>query len=184
MDRQPAARRDGRGSRLPRLDPPPRIGRFYAPFGLRMAEHILYINRDLGFDELEETYNVSAGLVADRVELHATLFAPDFIRHIGSDEKGAAVYTELRCFDDRAAIGAHMRFSIAPGITKVMTGATAKVYAEPIRTLFLGEVDLVNKVYTDVGDPVRTQVVGAAGASAQVVLPAPAPARSSPRWQA
>ena len=34
---------------------------FYARYGLRFAEHILYVNRDLGFDELQETYNVSGG---------------------------------------------------------------------------------------------------------------------------
>jgi len=140
-----------------------RVGRFYAPFGLRMAEHILYINRDLGFDELEETYNVSAGVVTDPAELHVTVFAPDFVRRIGSDEKGFAAYSEARFFQDRVAAGLQARLSIAPGVTKVMTGATGKVYVERLRTLFLGEVDLVNKVFTDVGDPVRTQVVGAAG---------------------
>ena len=49
-----------------------RVGRFFAPYGLRMAEHILYINRDLGFDELEETYNVSGGFVYPNAELHLT----------------------------------------------------------------------------------------------------------------
>lgn len=150
------------------LGPYVRIGRFFAPFGLRMAEHILYINRDLGFDELQETYNLSAGVISDRAELHLTIFAPDFIRHIGSDEKGAVAYTETRFWADRVALGAQVRFASAPGLTRVTTGVTGKVYLEGLRTLLLGEVDLVNKIFTDVGDPVRTQLVGAAGFS---VLP-------------
>ena len=93
-----------------------RVGRFYAPFGLRMAEHILYINRDLGYDELEETYNVSGGFVYPNAELHVTAFAPDFVRHIGSDEKGFAAYLETRFHDDTIALAGQMRLAISPGV--------------------------------------------------------------------
>jgi hypothetical protein len=140
-----------------------RVGRFFAPYGLRMAEHILYVNRDLGFDELEETYNISGGVIYPNAELHLTLFAPDFVRHIGSNEKGFAAYTETRFHDDTIALGVQTRLAISPGVTKLMTGATGKGYVEQLRTLFLGEVDVVQKVFTDIGDPVRTQIVGAAG---------------------
>ena len=145
------------------IGPYVRVGRFFAPYGLRMAEHILYINRDLGFDELEETYNVSAGVIYPTAELHLTLFAPDFVRHIGSDEKGLAAYMETRLREDTVALGFQSRLAVDPGITKLMTGALGKVYLEQLRTLFVGEVDVVNKVFTDIGDPVRTQIVGAAG---------------------
>jgi hypothetical protein len=140
-----------------------RVGRFFAPYGLRMAEHILYINRDLGFDELEETYNLSGGMIYPNAELHLTLFAPDFVRHIGSDEKGVAAYMETRFHDDTVALAGQMRLAVAPGVTKLMTGAVGKVYLEHLRTLLLGEVDLVNRVFTNVGDTVRAQIVGAAG---------------------
>ena len=145
------------------IGPYVRIGRFFAPFGLRMAEHILYINRDLGFDELEETYNVSGGVIYPNAELHLTLFAPDFVRHIGSDEKGFAAYMETRFREDTVALGFQSRLAIDPGVTKLMTGALGKVYLEQLRTLLVGEVDVVNKIFTDIGDPVRTQIVGAAG---------------------
>ena len=145
------------------LGPYVRVGRFFAPYGLRMAEHILYINRDLGFDELEETYNVSAGVIYPNAELHLTLFAPDFVRHIGSDEKGFAAYMETRFRDDTVALGLQSRLAIDPGVTKLMTGALGKVFVERLRTLLFGEVDVVNKIFTDIGDPVRTQIVGAAG---------------------
>lgn len=145
------------------IGPYVRVGRFFAPYGLRLAEHILYINRDLGFDELEETYNVSAGVIYPNAELHLTLFAPDFIRHIGSDEKGFAAYMETRFRDDTVALGLESRLAIDPGVTKLMTGALGKVFVEQLRTLLVGEVNVVNKVFTDIGDPVRTQIVGAAG---------------------
>jgi hypothetical protein len=140
-----------------------RVGRFYAPYGLRMAEHILYINRDLGYDELEETYNVSGGFVYPNAELHLTAFAPDFIRHIGSDEKGFAAYMETRFHDDTIALGGQMRLANSPGISKWMTGAIGKGYVERLHLLLLGEVDVVNQVFTDLGDYTRTQIVGAAG---------------------
>jgi hypothetical protein len=142
-----------------------RVGRFYAPYGLRMAEHILYINRDLGFDELEETYNVSGGVVYPEGELHLTLFAPDFVRHIGSDEKGFAAYMETRFRDDTAALAGQMRIAVAPGVTKLMTGAVGKLYLERLRTQLFGEVDMVNQIFTELDDTGRVQIVGAAGVS-------------------
>jgi len=145
------------------LGPYLRAGRFYAPYGLRMAEHILYINRDLGFDELEETYNVSGGFIEEHQELHLTLFAPDFVRHIGSDEKGFAGYLETRFRDDTIAVAAQTRLALSPGVTKLMGGLVGKVWIEPLRTLLLGEVDAVNQSFTDLGGVDRTQMVGALG---------------------
>ncbi|HVV50601.1 MAG TPA: hypothetical protein VHO06_13125 [Polyangia bacterium] len=143
-----------------------RVGRFYAPYGLRMAEHILYINRDLGFDELEETYNVSGGFVYPDAELHLTAFAPDFVRHIGSDEKGFAGYLETRFADDRVALAGQTRLAVDPGVTKFMGGLVAKGYLEPLHTLLLGEVDVVDQIFTALADTARVQIVGAAGFSA------------------
>jgi len=140
-----------------------RVGRFYAPYGLRMAEHILYINRDLGFDELEETYNVSGGFVYPNAELHLTAFAPDFIRHIGSDEKGFAAYMESRFHEDTIALAGQMRLASSPGVTKLMGGVVAKGYIEGLHTLLLGEVDVVDEIFTDLADYSRVQIVGAAG---------------------
>ena len=140
-----------------------RVGRFYAPYGLRLAEHILYINRDLGYDELEETYNVSGGFVYPDAELHLTAFAPDFVRHIGSDEKGFAAYLETRFHDDTIALAGQMRLAISPGLSRWMTGAVGKGYLERLHLLLLGEIDVVNNVFTDLGDYSRTQLVGAGG---------------------
>jgi hypothetical protein len=145
------------------IGPYVRAGRFYAPYGLRLAEHILYVNRDLGFDELEETYNVSGGFIYDAWELHLTAFAPDFVRHIGSDESGGAAYYERRLFGDRVALGGQARIAVAPGITRYMVGGVGKAYVDKLRTLFMAEVDGVNLVVSDAAVDARQQVVGAAG---------------------
>ncbi|HVY40460.1 MAG TPA: hypothetical protein VHM31_21125 [Polyangia bacterium] len=145
------------------LGPYLRAGRFYAPYGLRMPEHILYVNRDLGFDELEETYNVSGGFIEPHQELHLTAFAPDFWRHIGSDEKGFAGYLETRFRDDTIAVAAQARLAISPGVQKIMGGLVGKFYVEPLHTMFMGEVDAVNQTFTQLGDTNRGQVVAVAG---------------------
>ncbi len=142
-----------------------RVGRFYAPYGLRFAEHIFYVERDLGFDELNETYNVSGGFILPEAELHLTVFAPDFIRHIGSNEKGFAAYLETRFHDDTVALAGQMRVALSPGITKVMAGVVGKVYLERLRTQLFGEGDLVNQIFTDLDETTRAQLVGAAGFS-------------------
>jgi hypothetical protein len=145
------------------LGPYVRVGRFYAPFGLRLAEHILYVRRDLGFDQLRETYNVSGGFVYPKAELHLTLFGPDFVRHIGGDEKGFTGYLETRAFDDRFAFGGQLRLAAGPGVTRFIIGAVGKAYIEQARTLLLAEVNEVHLLFSDRGSTTRDQIVGAAG---------------------
>jgi hypothetical protein len=140
-----------------------RAGRFFAPYGLRFPEHVLYVRRDLGFDHLKETYNVSGGWTLPSWELHLTAFAPDFVRHIGSNEKGLAAYYERRLLDDSLALGAQARIADAPGLTRFIWGGVAKCYLERLRTLFLAEIDTVHMVFDGNGTGARTQVIGVAG---------------------
>ena len=146
-----------------------RMGRFFAPYGLRFAEHVLYIRRDLGFDQLEETYNLSAGYTYQKWELHVTAFAPDFVRRIGSDEKGFAGMYERRLLDDRLALAGQARIADGPGATRFMWGGVGKLNVERLRTLFLAEVDVVHIRFDDPVVGWTMQVVGAAGVA---VLPA------------
>jgi hypothetical protein len=143
-----------------------RLGRFFAPFGLRMAEHVLYVRRDLGLGTMEESYNLSSGYVAESWELHATAFAPDFLRHMGSREGGVAAYAERR-FAERAAVAAQARFAAGPGMKRTIVGAVGKVWLEPVRTLLLAEADLVRRDIETVSP--SYQAVAVAGLS---VLPA------------
>jgi hypothetical protein len=143
-----------------------RVGRFFAPFGLRLAEHVSYVRRDLGFDTLEESYNLSAGYVTTPWELHVTAFAPDFLRHMGSTESGLAAYYEHRLFDENGALGAQTRLTFGDGVTRLTTGGVAKVYSSLLRTLFLAEGNLVHLALD--GGVSRNQFVGTGGVS---VLP-------------
>jgi hypothetical protein len=142
-----------------------RAGRFFAPFGLRMAEHVLYVRRDLGLGTLEESYNLSSGYVAERWELHATAFAPDFLRHMGSREGGVTAYAERR-FADVAAAAVQARLAVGPGMTRTIAGAVGKYWLEPLRTLFLAEADFVRRDIATVAP--SYQLVGVGGLS---VLP-------------
>jgi len=145
------------------LGPYVRVGRFFAPFGLRLAEHVTYIRRAMGFDTLEETYNLSGGFVFDQSELHLTAFAPDFVRHIGSVEKGFAAYYEHRVLDGAGAVAIQSRLAYSPDITRLAFGMVGKVFLERAKLLLLAEADVIQLTFDApaVGD--RAQVVGAAG---------------------
>ncbi len=47
-----------------------RLGRFYAPYGLRFVEHIYFVRRYTGYELYNETYNLNGGYVADDWEVH------------------------------------------------------------------------------------------------------------------
>jgi hypothetical protein len=145
-----------------------RAGRFFAPFGLRMAEHILYVRRDLGFGTMEESYNLSSGYVGEKWELHATAFAPDFLRHMGSREGGLAAYLERR-FADTASAAVQARLALGPGMTRTIAGTVGKYWLEPLHTLFLAEANFVRRDIDTVSP--SYQFVGVAGLS--VLPPAP-----------
>jgi len=141
-----------------------KLGRFYAPFGLRLPEHIFYVRRDLGFNLMEESYNLSAGYVAERWDLHVTAFAPDVLRHMGGTEWGGAVSFEHQILDDSAALGAQTKLASGVGVTRWITGGTAKAYVEALRTLWFGEADLIYNAFpAGVGSTV--QAVAIAGGS-------------------
>jgi len=137
-----------------------RAGRFYAPFGLRMAEHILYVRRDLGFNQLEESYNLSVGQVGERSEVHLTAFAPDFVRHLGARSYGVAVYAEQRGFDDTAMLAGQGKLDVTDDVTRAIGGLVGKLFVPSGMALLFAETDAV-RLITPGGD--STQFVGALG---------------------
>lgn len=138
-----------------------RAGRFYAPFGLRLAEHTTYIRRDLGFNLLQETYNLSGGWVYDQWELHVTAFAPDFWRH-GSRDAGGAAYLERR-LGESFALAVQGKASTSSEIKHGVTGLVGKAYVAPIKTMLMAEANLdFQRFSTDAAGSTR-QFVGLAG---------------------
>jgi hypothetical protein len=138
-----------------------RVGRFFAPFGMRFAEHTLYVRRDTGFNLMQESYNVSGGYVTDDFELHVTAFAPDFLRHMGSTESGVAAYFERRILGDTGSVAVQARYASGPGAARTIVGAIGKYWVGPIRTMVLAEGDLIHREAGTAGG--SDGFVGAAG---------------------
>jgi hypothetical protein len=143
-----------------------RAGRFFAPFGLRLAEHVTYGRRDLGFNHLEESYNASGGYLANLWELHLTAFAPDFFRHIGGQDAGLAAYYERRVLDETGAIALQARHGAGQGVQRTVAGVVGKYHIEPLHTLLLTEVNGIHVTLPTLAG--RNQLMGALGV---VVLP-------------
>jgi hypothetical protein len=120
-----------------------RAGRFFAPYGLRLAEHTTYVRRDLGTNLLDETYGLSGGVVKDDWELHVTGFVPDTLQNTGGQEKGGAALFERR-FASMVALGLSGRAGLADDHKRYAGGGFGKVYLAPARTLLMAEADLVN----------------------------------------
>lgn len=138
-----------------------RAGRFFAPFGLRLAEHIAYVRRDLGFNLLQESYNLSGGYIANAWELHLTAFGPDVVQKLGARESGAAAYYERRLFEETASIAVQGKFAAVDGTSRIIGGVVARYFLAPAKVMFLGEANLVNQMFD--GPAGQNQLVGAAG---------------------
>ncbi len=129
-----------------------RVGRFFAPYGLRFAEHVYYVRRYTGFNLYEETYNASGGYVADDWEAHATVFAPvptglpDGLRAIGPREFGATGYGELR-LAKIAAVAGQFRVGVGAAESQYQAGVVGKLWVEKGKLLLLGEADLIHKTF-------------------------------------
>jgi hypothetical protein len=143
------------------LGPYVRVGRFFAPFGLRLAEHPSFARRYLGFGLLEEPYALSGGLIAETWEAHATAFVPDFARPVGDRGKGGVAYAERR-FGETAALGAQARVSLGPEDRHYVVGALGKLFWDRAKLLGMAEVDLVRQTFQVAGVG-RSQLASYAG---------------------
>lgn len=110
---------DGRGAYA-------RIGRFMAPYGLRLAEHPAYTRRYAGTNIFSETYGASVGWIGGQNEIHLTGFIHD--RWLDTVERGdgGALYAEHR-FGDKAALGLSARYADARTETRTQLGMTGKL---------------------------------------------------------
>jgi hypothetical protein len=148
-----------------------RVGRFFAPYGLRFVEHIYYVRRYTGFNLYEETYNASGGYVADDWEAHATFFAPtpktdtiEFLRGVGYSEWGFAGYGELR-LAKMSALAAQVRIAVSPNDNegRYQGGGIGKLWIEKAKIMFLGEADLIHQTFTGKADYSQNQFVSYLG---------------------
>lgn len=146
-----------------------RVGRFFAPFGLRLQDHTSYLRRYLGQHTFEETYNLSGGMIDDAWEVHGTLFAsPTYlhrlVRAVGTQSIGAALYYERRAREDKAAYGVQSKVQISDDTRDAWLGGIGKLWLEDQRVLVLGELDLGVQRFAFDADP-RLQLAGYLGAT-------------------
>jgi hypothetical protein len=120
-----------------------RAGRYFAPFGLRLAEHYAYVRRDLGFNLLEESYNLSLGYLQSQYEVHVTAFMPDTLRNVGGTELGGAILLERRV-GDASALGVQGRYGQNDDLTRYIGGIYIKTYLESTRALIQTEMNVVH----------------------------------------
>ncbi len=146
------------------IGPYVRAGRFFAPYGLRLAEHILYVRRDLGFGLLEESYNVSGGIVKNEWEFHVTAFGPDFLRQMGGRDAGLAGMFEKK-LGDASALGLQTRIGVVDKTQKYAFGGFGKTYFEKAKTLLQAEVNVIPAKFG------TTNSTGVAGYLGATVLP-------------
>jgi hypothetical protein len=135
-----------------------RAGRFYAPYGLRLADHTAYIRRYLGTNLLEETYGLGGGVVQKQWELHLSAYVSDMLRGAARDEVGGAALFELH--GRHAAAGLSARAGVAATDTRLQAGVHGKLLVEP-SLLVMAEIDGVSQSF-DAG-PSRWQLAGYAG---------------------
>ena len=125
-----------------------RLGRFYAPYGLRFVEHIYFVRRYTGYELYNETYNLSGGYVADDWEVHVSAFTPppssfpDPLQSVGTRESGGALYFEKR-FKDMFAIAPQVRVGVGKEASRYQGGLVGKLWLEPAKVLLLGEADFI-----------------------------------------
>jgi hypothetical protein len=127
-----------------------RLGRFYAPFGLRFVEHIFFVQRYTGQNLYDQTYTLSGGWVEDDWEGHFSVFAPpphgfpDALQPVDTRESGAAAYYEKR-FSAMSAIGVQGRLGFASEYSQYTGGLVGKLWIEKGKVLFLGEGDVMRR---------------------------------------
>jgi hypothetical protein len=130
-----------------------RVGRFYAPYGLRLAEHVYFVRRYSGFNLYEETYNASGGYLAENWEVHVTAFTPppksfpDSLQSVGMRASGGAAYGELR-FASTALLGVQSRVAINSEQRLIQGGVVGKLWLDAAKVLAMGELDLQRRDVT------------------------------------
>jgi hypothetical protein len=135
-----------------------RVGRFAAPYGLRLADHTAYIRRYLGYNLMEETYGVGGGYLTSAVEVHATAFIYDPLQGAPRKELGGAVMVEAQP-GDSLVIGGSARVSHTSEDSRLQAGVHAKLWLAGAHLLLQSEVDAVRQLFAS-----------AAGARSQLAL--------------
>lgn len=121
-----------------------RAGRFMPVFGLRLAEHTVYIRRYGGTALFADTYGLAVEYVSQKFEAHATGFIKDPVLDSVEHYSGGAAYLEFRP-TERFAVGAEGMAEVGIDDKRYRGGVTAKA-ALPADLLLQGEFQFVNQL--------------------------------------
>ncbi len=121
-----------------------RAGRFMPVFGLRLAEHPLYVRRYGGTPLFADTYGLHAAYVSSKFEVHGTGFIEDPLISPVSHDTGGAAYAELRV-TPTAAVGAEAMITKRPDAKEYRYGITGKLLVAD-KVLLQTELQFVNTV--------------------------------------
>jgi hypothetical protein len=133
-----------------------RVGRFMPTYGLRFAEHTMYVRRHGATPLYGEVYGAALGWVRGDLEAHVTGFVHDRLRASIVDGDGAAAYVEKRF--GRASVGAQARYASAASQVRTEGGVTGKLWLEGPSLLLSAELQAVHQAF-DAG-PARNQLIG------------------------
>ena len=133
-----------------------RVGRFMPIFGLRFAEHPLYVQQYGGTPLYSETYGAAVEYIEPKWEAHLTGFIKDPLIDPVAHDNGVAAYAEWRPVEHVAA-GAEFMYTFSDDDSKYRGGLTGKYYVPCADLDFEGEVQLVNQHIEQYG---LNQIVG------------------------
>jgi hypothetical protein len=139
-----------------------RAGRFMPVFGLRIAEHPVYVRKWGGTPLYAETYGAAVEYIAPKFELHATGFIKDPVIDTPEHSDGGALLGEYRV-TERFSVGAEVMYTKSDDDTKIRSGALAKLYLPSAETLLMFEGQFLYQKIDPVGAP--NQIIGYLAAS-------------------
>ena len=134
-----------------------RVGRFMAPYGLRLVEHPAYTQRYTGNDTFAETYGASVGIIEPGYEIHLTGFVHDFLRDPVEHGNGGALYAEKR-LTNAMSIGVSGRYATDSDESRAQGGITAKTWIESWNLMIQDQVDVIHQDINDGTGASRNQL--------------------------
>tara|TARA_R110002096_G_scaffold434832_1_gene658155 strand:- start:161789 stop:162958 length:1170 start_codon:yes stop_codon:yes gene_type:complete len=138
-----------------------RGGRFYAPYGLRLADHTSYIRRRAGFGILEETYGLGVSRRGDASETHVTAHVSDPILGSSNLTYGATAMHETR--GDAHALGVGARLRYTESNMHGWLGGHYKHWFEGQKLMIMAELNAGYQRFAEAPDNSRLQLLGYVG---------------------
>ena len=90
-----------------------RAGRMVLPFGLRQADHTVYVREDFGFDKWDQSYALALDAASESWMLSGAIFGGDFLLVSDLRELGATA-SVTHNLPSRAAVGVSAMFGATP----------------------------------------------------------------------